>query len=456
MQRFLHDEQLNIVTEAARAIHDLPLDASYPSLAALAPTLLGTSASTVPEALARRVINANFRLGNVEHVQHVLGMITEPAFSVPLCQEAIGALIDWEQPSPRDRVTGFWRPIAARDPAEMVRVRSCLADNVAMLLSQAGSDLQPDVVKLVTRYQLPTDEAIFAGWVSDTSRKVASQTAALRLLATRKSPLADATIEVAIRSDRPELRAEARDMLALLKPADSVGLLESTLNNEAASLLERQRAVAALSLIRLDAADRILKAWMDRLTAGSVPDSLQLDVLDAATTRDLPELKQAADQFRMKLASADLMTRHRISLHGGDAERGREIFVGHRVGQCVRCHKAGSVLATGGTAGPDLHQVATRHDRASLLQSLVDPNAKIAKGFETVTLVMQSGQVFGGLIRKEDEREIVLEQSDGRQISLKASDVEERSAPKSAMPEMNRALSPRELRDVVEFLSQLR
>lgn len=195
---------------------------------------------------------------------------------------------------------------------------------------------------------------------------------------------------------------------------------------------------------------------MDRLTAGSVPDSLQLDVLDAATTRDLPELKQAADQFRMKLASADLMTRHRISLHGGDAERGREIFVGHRVGQCVRCHKAGSVLATGGTAGPDLHQVATRHDRASLLQSLVDPNAKIAKGFETVTLVMQSGQVFGGLIRKEDEREIVLEQSDGRQISLKASDVEERSAPKSAMPEMNRALSPRELRDVVEFLSQLR
>lgn len=378
MQRFLHDEQLNIVTEAARAIHDLPLDASFPSLAALAPTLVGTSAATVPEALTRRVINANFRLGKVEHVQNVLAMISEPAFSVTLRQEAIGALIDWEQPGTRDRVTGYWRPVAARDPAEMVRVRSCLADNVAALLSQAGSDLQPDVVKLVTRYQLPTDEALFAGWVSDPSRKVTSQTAALRLLATRNSPLAAATIEVALKSDRPELRAEARDMLALLNPADSIGLLESTLNNDAVSVLERQRAVAALSLVKLDAADRILKAWMDRLTAGTVPASLQLDVLDAATTRDLPELKQAADQFRMKLTSADLGTRHRVSLHGGDAERGREIFIGHRVGQCLRCHKAGSALPTGGTAGPDLHQVSTRHDRASLLQSLVDPNAKIA------------------------------------------------------------------------------
>lgn len=73
-----------------------------------------------------------------------------------------------------------------------------------------------------------------------------------------------------------------------------------------------------------------------------------------------------------------------------------------------------------------------------------------------MTLVMQNGQVFGGLIRKEDASEIVLEQSDGRQTTLKTSDVEERSAPKSAMPEMNRALTPRELRDLVEFLSQLR
>jgi quinoprotein glucose dehydrogenase len=149
------------------------------------------------------------------------------------------------------------------------------------------------------------------------------------------------------------------------------------------------------------------------------------------------------------------MTRYRISLYGGDDDRGREVFVGHRVGQCLRCHKVGTALA-GGNAGPDLNQVATRHDRGSLLQSLIDPNAKLAKGFETLTLVMQDGRILGGVIRKEDAHEIVLEKAEGGQITLKVADIDERSVPKSAMPEMNRALSPRELRDVVEFLSQLK
>ena len=149
------------------------------------------------------------------------------------------------------------------------------------------------------------------------------------------------------------------------------------------------------------------------------------------------------------------MTRHRISLQGGDADKGRELFIGHRVGQCVRCHKIGTALS-GGNAGPDLHQAATRHDRASLLQSLIDPNAKIAKGYEAVTLVLHDGRILGGIIRQEDANELVLEKPDGGKLTVKLADVEERSAPKSAMPEMNRALSPRELRDLVEFLSRLK
>ena len=139
----------------------------------------------------------------------------------------------------------------------------------------------------------------------------------------------------------------------------------------------------------------------------------------------------------------------------GDADRGREIFLGHRLAQCVRCHKVGVDLA-GGNAGPDLSQVATRHDRLSLLQSLVDPSAKIAKGFEAVTLVMSNGQVYGGVIRSEADGVIVLEKPDGMKVIVNVVDVEERSQPKSAMPEMNRSLSPRELRDLVEFLANLK
>ena len=51
---------------------------------------------------------------------------------------------------------------------------------------------------------------------------------------------------------------------------------------------------------------------------------------------------------------------------------------------------------------------------------------------------------------------MVLEQPDGKLVTFKPSDIDERTLPKSAMPEMNRALSPRELRDLVEFLTTLK
>lgn len=455
MVEFLRDEDMQIVTEAARAINDLNLNTSLPSLAAMTPLLKGTSARTVPEPLSRRIIHANFRLGDLEHAQRVFSLVIEPGLSLPIRQEALAALLDWETPGSRDRVTGFWRPVSARDAAALHRVKSFLAENIPTLLGIDNEQLQADVVRLIERYQIPSDDSIFESWIAEPAKSPASQTAALRLLTTRRSPRALTAITAALRSDRPQVRAEARAMFAILNPADAADMLANLVNDEMASVVERQRALATLATLKLDSADIVLKTWVDRLKNDNVPDSLMLDILEAADVRALPELKQAANAFRESLASKDLMTRNRISLSGGDGERGREIFQGHRVGQCVRCHKVG-LEVTGGNAGPDLQSVARRHDRESLLQSLIDPNAKIAKGFETITLVLTNGQTFGGLIRKEEKGKVTLEKPDGGLVVISADEIEERSVAKSAMPEMTRILTQRELRDLVEFLTQLR
>lgn len=455
LQQFLRDEDIQIVTEASRAVNDCHLDTCLPTLAAMTPLLKGPAARTTPEPLSRRVIHANFRLGDLEHAQRVFSLVLEPDLSVPIRKEALGALLDWGSPGPRDRVTGFWRHVVPRDPATLNRVKAFLAENIPTLLGIADAQLQTDVVKLIERYQLPTDDVIFESWIADPAKSPTSQTAALRLLTIRRSPRASTAIKVALQSDRPHVRAEARDMHAILNPADAAGMLADLLNDESASVVERQRALATLAKLKLDSADIALRTWGDRLQADKVPDALILDVLEAADARGLPELKQVAAGFRESLASKDILTRNRMSLTGGDGERGREIFQGHRVGQCVRCHKVGLEI-TGGNAGPDLQHMAGRHDRASLLQSLVDPNAKIAKGFETITLVLTNGQTFGGLIRKEEGGRVTLEKPDGGMIAISADDIEERSAAKSSMPEMTQVLSPRELRDLVEFLGQLR
>ena len=454
--RFLSDERWEIVTEAARVINDFHPDyLNRLRLAEMAGSLAPTAVGPAPEALVHRVINANFILGDHEHLTRVVDLITSPHLSLAMRREALAAVMDWDQPQLRDRVTGFWTYSLEPTGRQQSAIARVLPDRVPDLLANTATELQPDVLKLIAKYKLPTDDAIFAAWVTDATKSVLARSAALRLLATRRAKQLDESLTIALKSDLAPLRAEARDVLALVRPAEAIPLLGETLSNEAASIPERQRAVTMLATLKTGAADVILKKWTDELLADQVPEPLQLDVLEAATVRDLPELKAAIDQFIARLSSGDIVTRHKVSLHGGDAERGREVFVGHRVGQCIRCHKVGDGIA-GGNAGPNLHEVAKRHDRVSLLQSLVDPNAKIAKGFETVTLVTSDGKTFGGLIRKEDANEIVLEQPDGKLVTLKPSDVEERSAPKSAMPEMNRALSARELRDLVEFLSTIK
>ena len=63
----------------------------------------------------------------------------------------------------------------------------------------------------------------------------------------------------------------------------------------------------------------------------------------------------------------------------GLADRGKEIFHKHAVASCVRCHKIGN---EGGVIGPALDGIASRKDRAYLYESLVDPTATLAEGFD--------------------------------------------------------------------------
>jgi mono/diheme cytochrome c family protein len=63
----------------------------------------------------------------------------------------------------------------------------------------------------------------------------------------------------------------------------------------------------------------------------------------------------------------------------GDAVRGKKIFTTHPVAGCIRCH---AVNGVGGPIGPALDTIATRKQEDYILQSLVDPGATIAEGFQ--------------------------------------------------------------------------
>ena len=94
-------------------------------------------------------------------------------------------------------------------------------------------------------------------------------------------------------------------------------------------------------------------------------------------------------------------------------------------------------------------------DRQHLLESIVTPNIKIAKGFGTVTLVLDTGQLVAGSIQEEDDTSLTLVTPTNETIRVARDTIDEQSAVTSAMPEMTKALTLREIRDLVEYLSTL-
>jgi len=63
----------------------------------------------------------------------------------------------------------------------------------------------------------------------------------------------------------------------------------------------------------------------------------------------------------------------------GLAKRGEDIFHKHAIASCVRCHKVGN---EGGVIGPAMDGIASRKDRDYIYESLINPTAQLAEGFD--------------------------------------------------------------------------
>ncbi|MBN8246621.1 MAG: c-type cytochrome [Verrucomicrobia bacterium] len=91
-----------------------------------------------------------------------------------------------------------------------------------------------------------------------------------------------------------------------------------------------------------------------------------------------------------------------VQVTAGDPRRGEELFYNSPTAACASCHTANG---KGGDIGPILDGIAVRGDRAYLLESLMDPNAKLAAGFESLPI---SPMPPLGALLKEQELEDIL------------------------------------------------
>ncbi len=80
----------------------------------------------------------------------------------------------------------------------------------------------------------------------------------------------------------------------------------------------------------------------------------------------------------VKLCELIMETEEDETKLAGDVKRGENIFWTHPVAACKNCH---ILKGQGSAVGPALDGIATRKDAAYILESLVNPNAKLAEGY---------------------------------------------------------------------------
>jgi putative heme-binding domain-containing protein len=182
---------------------------------------------------------------------------------------------------------------------------------------------------------------------------------------------------------------------------------------------------------------------------------VQIDLVDAAQASAVAPLQAKLDAYAKARGADSVAAAFREALiGGGDVQRGRQIFAENAAAGCPRCH---AVYGQGSDVGPDLTKIGGTLSREQLVESLLEPSARIAPGFGTVGVTLRNGQRVDGTLREETGTDLViLTGTPPAERRIAKADVTDRTNPVSAMPPMGALLKPRELRDVVEFLGMLK
>jgi len=434
-------------------VFDFDINAALAKLAALT-TKPYTGTKDQYDALFRRVLNANYRLGNTENAEALAAYAGRDDVPEKLRIEALDMLMNWAKPKPVDRVTGEWRPLAERsaDPAKTAITAHIGAifsgpDKVRQKAAEAAgklgiADIQPQLMSML----------------GDTNRPAPARAAAFTALGEVAKSELPKLLDQYQNDPAPAVRIAAAKLITKTKPKEAAAYL-SKIANEGKDIEEQQNAIELLRSLQSADADQALVELAEQLNAGKLKPELRLDVLAALKERTTSSkgtgprqtlIQKLQDYTKLPYADATLKP-WREAMAGGDAERGEQIFYEKIAVSCVRCHK---IDERGGDVGPNLSKIGKDKTRQYLLEAIVDPNRAVAQGFETVVIETNDGQVLSGIIKKETPDEITLVDANAKVFTVKTADIDSRQKGQSSMPaDITKQLTPFEVRDLVEFLS---
>jgi putative heme-binding domain-containing protein len=262
-------------------------------------------------------------------------------------------------------------------------------------------------------------------------------------------PNAMELIKPQVIDDFPRTRVEAIRALSFIPTTESVETVLEAVNMRRDYWIDYtlQETLGALEPV-----------WKPALTAGQIAlnNPKGLDYLN--------ELDQAAKPggaatlaLKKYLTSTELTQADRDGIYKeiakatGVADNGKAVF--RRI--CVACHKYGS---EGVEYGPHMDGVASRLKKEDIIESVLDPNAKIAPGFLTTNVETKDGLALTGFVANETPDVLTMKVAGGIMQDIKVANIKKRENIKqSSMPEgLANGMSPGEFLDLIAFLSSLK
>jgi quinoprotein glucose dehydrogenase len=440
---FLYDSKPQIVLEAARAVYDTGIENGMSQLAAL------VSKPKLDQPVLRRAIHANYRLGKLENAMALSELASQNALPVDLRVEVIELLGQWAKPPKRDLLTGLYRPLPERDS----RSASLAFRAELPPLLQSGSDaIRVAAIHAAAGLEISQAAQHLLFIVQGTNNAPAVRAEALKALHALKDPLWKEAWKVASNDADENVKKTALDLQPRAASAHPAEALLAQL--EKGSLSEKRSALQQLAVLPDVAVDAALLVWIDKVASHKAPKELELEIIEAAEKRKDPLIQSQLARFKASRTSEDIAGQNRELLFGGNAENGRKIVFERADVSCIRCHK---IKGEGGDVGPALDGVGAKYPREYLLESILAPNNRISTGFENLVIKMKNGTVYTGLLKKDELQTLTINSPENGLLQIPKADIASLDLGLSAMPaEIATALSKRDLRDVIEYLSELK
>ncbi|MCC9657667.1 PVC-type heme-binding CxxCH protein [Rhodopirellula halodulae] len=289
--------------------------------------------------------------------------------------------------------------------------------------------------------------------------------------------------------DDPKL-SEAADRsswiqsLASLESADAKQMLNRLARNGSTS--DRIAAIQGMANARPGAAvalvvEALRSPDMTEVARGWLTQSLARPDLAKRYTEKISEIELASDNAREilravrsaggnanleqairdagKLADAtwkltpELQSRILEKVHAsGSASRGEMIYRRKEL-QCISCHAIG---AGGGLVGPNLVSLGGSSQPDYVLESLLDPSARLKEGYSTRKILTEDGEVISGIAIGQSEESLRLRLADGTERDIEVDAILDDAPGRSLMPEgLLDDLTEAELVDLTTFLVAL-